>query len=254
MIPPSLRPKTFSVNESDNAELQQLLSEVNALTSEKSLREIQFNEKQQAVKEKRAKLASLELQSGTANATLVERQHRMTEKQNEFNDIQNRKEKTIKELHDLEQQIKDESRLIESTREKIKGLSVETDGQQQMRQALSRAKEEKSTLEHRLSTKQQHLAQIQSDLERYQQIAENQRALIEQYTRSEQKETPAAIAELSAKFKQVKLLLHRFSLSPRQRSRVVARGFGRSNGLEQFEFDDERISTGFGSVRLEPIG
>ena len=211
MIPPSLRPKTFTINESDNAELQQLLSEVNTLTSEKSLREIQFNEKQQAVKDKRAELASLELRSGTANATLVERQQRLTEKQNEFNDIQNRKDKTIKELQDIEQQIKDEMRLIETTREKIKELSVETDGQQQIRQAFSRAKEEKSTLEHRLLTKQQHLAQIKSDLERYQQIVENQRMLIEQYVKSEQKDTSAAITELTTKFKQVEFF--RFFLS-----------------------------------------
>lgn len=207
MIPPSLRPKTFTINESDNAELQQLLSEVNALTSEKSLREIQFNEKQQAVKDKRAELASLEMRSGTANATLAERQQRLTEKQNEFNDTQNRKEKTIKELQDIEQQIKDETRLIETTREKIKVLSVETDGQQQVRQAFSRAKEEKSTLEHRLLTKQQHLTQIKSDLERYQQIVENQRTLIEQYVKSEQKDTPGAIAELTTKFKQVEFFL-----------------------------------------------
>lgn len=205
MIPPSLRPKTFSIGDSDNAELQQLLSEVNALTSEKSLREVHFNEKQQAVKDKRAELASLELRLGTANATLVERQQRMTEKQNEFNDIQNRREKTIKEIRDIEQQITDETRLIESTREKIKQLSVETDGQQQVRQALNRAKEEKNTLEHRLSTKQQQLAQIKLDLERYQQIVENQKALIDQYTKSDQKDTPAAFAEFSAKFKQVRL-------------------------------------------------
>ena len=126
MIPPSLRPKTFSVNESENAELQQLLTEVNALTSEKSLCEIQFNEKQQAVKDKRAELSSLELRSGTVNATLVERQQRMTEKQNEFNDIQNRKEKTVKDIHDIEQQIKEENHLIDLAREKINELSHET--------------------------------------------------------------------------------------------------------------------------------
>ena len=203
MIPPSLRPKTFSVNESDNAELQQLLSEVNALTSEKSLCEIQFNEKQQAVKNKRAELASLELRSGTVNATLIERQQRMAEKQNEFTEIQNRKEKTMKDLRDIEQQIKDENRLIESAREKINDLSVETDAQQQTRQALSKIKEEKSTLEHRLSTKQQQLGQVKLDLERHQYIVENQRALIEQYMKSDRKDSQAAIAELTAKFKQV---------------------------------------------------
>ena len=203
MIPPSLRPKTFSINESDNAELQQLLSEVNALTSEKSLCEIQFNEKQQAVKDKRAELSSLELRSGTVNATLVERQQRMTEKQNEFNDMQNRKEKTIKDLHDIEQQIKEENQLIEAAREKINELSIETDAQQQVRQALTKVKDEKNTLESRLTTKQHQLGQMKLDLERYQTIVENQRKLIDEYTKSERRDSQAAIGELTAKFKQV---------------------------------------------------
>jgi len=51
----------------------------------------------------------------------------MTEKQNELNDIQNRKEKTIKELNNIEQQIKDENFLIEQAREKINQLSIQTD-------------------------------------------------------------------------------------------------------------------------------
>lgn len=204
MIPPSLRPKTFTVNESDNAELQQLLSEVNTLTSEKSLCEVQFNERQQAVKNKRAELASLELRSGTVNATVVERQQRMAEKQNEFNEIQNRKEKMVKDLRDIEQQIKDENRLIEQARAKINDLSVETDAQQQTRQLLSKVKEEKNTLEHRLSSKQQQLGQVKLDMERYQSIVESQRALIEQYIKSDRKDSQAAMAELTAKFKQVK--------------------------------------------------
>ncbi|CAF3413253.1 unnamed protein product [Rotaria sp. Silwood1] len=203
MIPPSLRPKTFSINESDNAELQQLLSEVNTLTSEKSLCEIHFNEKQQAVKDKRAELSSLELRSGTVNATLVERQQRMTEKQNEFNDIQNRKEKTIKDIHDIEQQIKEENRLITIAREKINELSVQTDAQQETRQTLNKIKEEKNTIETRLLNKQQQLAQIKLDLERCQHIVESQRALIDEYTKSEQKDAQAAIAELITKFKQL---------------------------------------------------
>lgn len=203
MIPPSLRPKTFSVNESDNAELQQLLSEVNTLTSEKSLCEIHFNEKQQAVKDKRAELSSLELRSGTVNATVAERQQRLTEKQNEFNDVQNRKEKAIKEIHDIEQQIKEETRLITEAREKIKELSVQTDAQQEVHQSLSKIKEEKNTIEHRLLTKQQQLSQIKLDLERYQHIVEGQKALIEEYTKSDQKDSPAAIADLITKFRQV---------------------------------------------------
>jgi chromosome segregation ATPase len=202
MIPPSLRPKTFSVNESENAELQQLLNEVNALTSEKSLCEIQFNEKQQAVRDKRAELSSLELRSGTVNATLVERQQRMTEKQNEFNDMQHRKDKTIKDIHDLEQQIKDENRLIETAREKINELSVETDGQQAIRQTLNKIKEEKNTIENRLLMKQQQLGQIKLDLERYQHIVENQKTLIEQ------KDSQIAMAELTAKFQQVEGLIY----------------------------------------------
>ena len=212
MIPPSLRPKTFSVNESDNAELQQLLNEVNTLTSEKSLCEIQFNEKQQAVKNKRAELSSLELRSGTVNATLVERQQRMTEKQNEFNDMQNRKEKTMKDIQDIEQQIKEEARLIETAREKIGELSVETTGQQEIRQKLNKITEEKNTIEHRLLTKQQQLGQVKLDLQRSQHIVENQKALIEEYMKSEQKDSPAAIAELMAKFKQVEGSAYIFSL------------------------------------------
>jgi len=203
MIPPSLRPKTFSVGESDNAELQQLLSEVNTLTSEKSLSEIQFNEKQHAVKDKRAELSSLELRSDTVNATLVERQQRMTEKQNELNDIQNRKEKTTKDIYDIEQQIKEENRLIETAREKINELSIETSGQQEIRQTLNRIKEEKMTIENRLLTKQQQLGQIKLDLERYQHIVDNQKSLIEEYMKSEQKDSQAAITELTAKFKQL---------------------------------------------------
>lgn len=213
MIPPSLRPKTFSVNESDNAELQQLLSEVNTLTSEKSLSEIQFNEKQQAVKDKRAELSSLELRSGTVNATLVERQQRKTEKQNELNDIQNRKDKTIKDIHDIEQQIKDENRIIEQAREKINELSTETNGQQEIRQTLNKIKEEKNTIESRLITKQQQLGQIKLDVERYQHIVESQKALIEEYMKSEQKDSPTAIAELTAKFKQVLKNLRHIHLS-----------------------------------------
>jgi chromosome segregation ATPase len=203
MIPPTLRPKTFTVNESDNAELQQLLSEVNTLTSEKSVCEIQFNEKQQAVKDKRAALSSLELRTGTANATLVERQQRMTEKQNEFNDVQNRREKTIKEVHDIEQQINDENRLIEIARSKINELSVETDVQQQVRLNLTKIKEEKYTLEHRLSTKQQQLSQIKVDLERYKYIVDNQRTLIDEYMKSDRKDSAVAIMELTANFKKV---------------------------------------------------
>lgn len=203
MIPPSLRPKTFSVNDSDNAELQRLLSEVNALTSEKSLCEIQLNERQQAVKDKRAELSSLELRSGTVNATLVERQQRMAEKQNELNDIQNRKEKTAKDIQDLEQQIKEENRLIEVAREKINELSVETDAQQEMRKTLNRVREEKNTVESRLMTKQHQLSQAKLDLERCQQIVEGQRTLIDAYTKSDFKDSPAAIAELAARFKQV---------------------------------------------------
>jgi chromosome segregation ATPase len=203
MIPPSLRPKTFSINESDNAELQQLLSEVNTLTSEKSLCEIQFNEKQQAIKDKRAELASLELRSGTVNATLVERQQRMTEKQNELSDIQNRKDKTIKDIHDIEQQIKEENHIIEQAREKINELSTETDGQQEIRKALNKIKEEKNTMENRLLTKQQQLGQIKLDLERYQYIVEKQKALIEEYMKSDQKDSPTAITELTAKFQKV---------------------------------------------------
>jgi chromosome segregation ATPase len=203
MIPPSLRPKTFSVSESDNAELQQLLSEVNTLTSEKSLCEIQFNEKQQAVKGKRAELSSLELRTGTVNATLVERQQRMTEKQNELNDIQNRKDKTIKDIHDIEQQIKEENHLIETAREKINELSVETDGQQEIRQTLNKIKDEKNTMENRLIMKQQQLGQAKLDLQRYQHIVDNQKTLIEEYMKSNQKDSPEAIAELTAKFKQV---------------------------------------------------
>jgi chromosome segregation ATPase len=203
MIPPSLRPKTFSVSESDNAELQQLLSEVNTLTSEKSLCEIQFNEKQQAVKGKRAELSSLELRTGTVNATLVERQQRMTEKQNELNDIQNRKDKTIKDIHDIEQQIKEENHLIETAREKINELSVETDGQQEIRQTLNKIKDEKNTMENRLIMKQQQLGQAKLDLQRYQHVVDNQKTLIEEYMKSNQKDSPEAIAELTAKFKQV---------------------------------------------------
>ncbi|CAF1023585.1 unnamed protein product [Adineta ricciae] len=203
MIPPSLRPKTFSVNDSDNAELQQLLSEVNALTSEKSLCEIQFNEKQQAVKDKRAELASLELRCGTVNATLVERQQRMTEKQSELSDIQNRKEKAIKDIHDIEQRIKEENRLIELAREKINELSVETDAQQEVRQTLNRIRDEKNTIESRLLNKQQQFNQVKLDLERYQNVVEGQRALIEQYMKSEQKDSLSAINELTLKFKQL---------------------------------------------------
>lgn len=203
MIPPSLRPKTFSVNESDNAELQQLLNEVNALTSEKSLCEIHFNEKQQAVKDKRAELSSLELRSGTVNATLAERQQRMSEKQNEYNDFQNRKEKVIKDIHDIEQQIKEENRLIAAAREKINELSVETNAQQEVQQTLHKIKEEKNTIEARLLTKQQQLGQIKLDLQRYQQIVERQKTLIEEYLKSENKDTPAALAELKAKFQEV---------------------------------------------------
>jgi DNA repair exonuclease SbcCD ATPase subunit len=208
MIPPSLRPKTFSINESANAELQQLLSEVNTLTSEKSLCEIQFNEKQQAVKDKRAELSSLELRTGTVNATLVERQQRKTEKQNELDDIQNRKNKASKDIQDIEQQIKEENRIIEQAKEKINELSIETDGQQETRQILNRIKEEKNTMENRLLTKQQQLGQIKLDLERYQHIVENQKALIEEYMKSDQKDSPAAIAELTAKFKQVHKSIH----------------------------------------------
>ena len=203
MIPPSLRPKTFSVSESDNAELQQLLSEVNTLTSEKSLCEIQFNEKQQAVKDKRAELSSLELRLGTVNATLAERQQRMTEKQNELSDIQNRREKTMKDIHELEQQIEDENRLMNTARTKINELSVESNDQQEIRQNVSRIKEEKSTLESRLMSKQQQLGQIKLDLQRYQQIVESQKALIEEYLKSDQKDSPAALAQLTAKFQQV---------------------------------------------------
>ncbi|CAF3824319.1 unnamed protein product [Adineta steineri] len=203
MIPPSLRPKTFSVNESDNAELQRLLSEVNALTSEKSLCEIKFNEKQQAVKDKRAELSSLELRSGTVNATLVERQQRMSEKQNELSDIQNRKDKTIKDIQDIEQQIKEENQLIDKAREKINDLSVETDAQQEIRQTLNKIKEEKNTIENRLLNKQQQLSQIKLDLERYQHIVEGQRTLIDEYMKNEQKDSPAAIADLTKRFKQL---------------------------------------------------
>ncbi|CAF0953237.1 unnamed protein product [Rotaria magnacalcarata] len=203
MIPPSLRPKTFSVNESDNAELQQLLNEVNTLTSEKSLCEIQFNEKQQAVKDKRAELSSLELRSGTVNATLVERQQRMSEKQNEFNDIQNRKDKAVKEINDIEQQIKEENHLITVAREKINELSVHTDAQQEVRQTLNKIKEEKNTIETRLMNKQQQLGQIKLDLERSQHIVESQRALIEEYMKSDKKDSPTAITELINKFKQL---------------------------------------------------
>lgn len=203
MIPPSLRPKTFSVSESDNAELQQLLSEVNTLTSEKSLCEIQFNEKQQAVKDKRAELSSLELRLGTVNATLAERQQRMTEKQNELSDIQNRREKTMKDIHELEQQIEDENRLMNTARTKINELSVESNDQQEIRQNVSRIKEEKSTLESRLMSKQQQLGQIKLDLQRYQQIVDSQKALIEEYLKSDQKDSPAALAQLTAKFQQV---------------------------------------------------
>ena len=209
MVPPSLRPKTFSVGESENAELQQLLSEVNTLTSEKSLYEIQYNEKQQAVKDKRAELASLELRSGTVNATLIERQQRTSEKQNELSDIQSRKEKTIKDIHDIEQQIKEEQRLIEQAKTKIGELSVETDSQQEIRQTLNKIKEEKNTIENRLIIKQQQLGQIKLDLERYQQIVEKQKTLIEEYIKSDQKDTQAAITELTAKFQQV---LKRFSV------------------------------------------
>lgn len=205
MIPPSLRPKTFSVNESDNAELQQLLSEVNALNSEKNLCEVHFNEKQQAVKDKRAELAALELRSGTANATLAERQQRMAEKQKEYNDIQNRKEKTLKDLQELEQQIKDEQRSIDQARERLKGLSVESNAQQEARQKLSRLKDEKTTQEDRLNLKQQQLTQSKLELERYQFIAESQKALIDEYLRSEQKNSQAAIDELKMKFQQVSL-------------------------------------------------
>jgi chromosome segregation ATPase len=208
MIPPSLRPKTFSVNESDNAELQRLLSEVNTLTSEKSLCEVQFNEKQQAVKDKRAELSSLELRSGTVNATLVERQQRMAEKQNELNDIQNRKDKTIKDIYDIEQQIKEENHLIDVAREKINVLSIETDSQQEVRQTLNKIKEEKHTVENRLLNKQQQLSQIKLDLERYQHIVESQRALIDEYIKSEQKDSPAAMAALTTKFKQVHESIH----------------------------------------------
>lgn len=203
MIPPSLRPKTFSINESDNAELQQLLSEVNTLTSEKSLYEIQFNEKQQAVKSKRAEIASLELRLGTVNATVVERQQRITEKQNELNDIQNRREKTMKDIHDLEQQMKDETRSIETTRTKINELSVESNDQQEIRQNFNRIKEDKTTLESRLISKQQQLNQIKLDLQRYQQIVDNQKALIEEYLKSDQKDSPAAITQLSSNFQRV---------------------------------------------------
>ena len=205
MIPPSLRPKTFSINESDNAELQQLLSEVNTLTSEKSLCEIQFNEKQQAVKNKRAEISSLELRLGTVNATLVERQQRITEKQNEFNDIQNRREKTMKDIHELEQQIKDETHSIETIRMKITELSVESNDQQEIRQNVNRIKEEKMTLESRLMSKQQQLNQIKLDLQRYQQIVDNQKSSIEEYLKSDQKDSPAAIAQLTAKFQRVSL-------------------------------------------------
>ncbi|CAF2404088.1 unnamed protein product [Rotaria sp. Silwood2] len=203
MIPPSLRPKTFSINESDNGELQQLLSEVNTLTSEKSLCEIHFNEKQQIVKDKRAELSSLELRSGTVNATLVERQQRMTEKQNEFNDIQNRKEKTIKDIYDIEQQIKEENHLITIAREKINELSVQTDAQQEVRQILNKIKDDKNTIETRLLNKQQQLAQIKLDVERYQHTVESQRALIDEYMKSEQKDSQVAIQELITKFKQL---------------------------------------------------
>ncbi len=208
MIPPSLRPKTFSVNESDNAELQQLLSEVNTLTSEKSLCEIQFNEKQQAVKNKRAELSSLELRTGTVNATLVERQQRMTEKQNELSDIQNRKEKTIKDIQGIEQEIRDENRLIEAAREKINQLSAESNGQQEIRQAMNKIKDEKNTMENRLSMKQQQLGQVKLDLERYRNIVEGQKALIEEYMRSEQKDSQAAVTDLTAKFQQVYKCVH----------------------------------------------
>jgi chromosome segregation ATPase len=199
MIPPSLRPKTFSINESDNAELQQLLTEVNTLTSEKSICEIHFNEKQQAVKDKRAELSSLELRTGTVNATLVERQQRMTEKQNEFNDIQNRKDKTVKDIQDIEHQIKEENHLIDSAREKINELSLETNVQKEVHQTLTKIKEEKNTIENRLLTKQQQLGQIKTDLERYQHIVEGQKALIEDYMKNDQKD----ITELTMKFKQV---------------------------------------------------
>jgi chromosome segregation protein len=209
MIPPSLRPKTFSVNESDNAELQQLLTEVNTLTSEKSLCEIQFNEKQQAVRDKRAELSSLELRSGTVNATLVERQQRMTEKQNEFNDIQNRKEKTVKDIQDIEQQIKEENRLIDSAREKINELSLETNAQKETHQTLNKIKEEKNTIENRLLTKQQQLGQIKLDLERYQHIVDGQKALIEEYMKNDQKD----ITELKTKFQQVQNSLKLYIIS-----------------------------------------
>ena len=142
--------------------------------------------------------------SGTVNATLVERQQRMTEKQNELNDVQNRKEKTIKDIHDIEQQINEENRLIETAKEKINELSVETNGQQEIRQTLNKIKEEKNTIENRLITKQQQLGQAKLDVQRYQHIVDNQKALIEEYMNNPQKDSPAAIADLIAKFKQVK--------------------------------------------------
>jgi chromosome segregation ATPase len=123
--------------------------------------------------------------------------------------MQNRKEKTTKELHDIDQQIKEENRLIEIAREKINELSVETDAQQEVRQSLTKMKEDKNIIESRLSNKQQQLGQIKLDLERYQHTVENQKALIEEYMKNEQRDTPAAIAELTARFKQVESSIHR---------------------------------------------
>ncbi|CAF1388834.1 unnamed protein product, partial [Didymodactylos carnosus] len=50
MVSPSLRTKTFHIKESDKQESLQLLNQVSQLTSEKSLRDIQLNERGQLIK------------------------------------------------------------------------------------------------------------------------------------------------------------------------------------------------------------
>ncbi|CAF0806425.1 unnamed protein product [Didymodactylos carnosus] len=204
MMPPSLRPKTFHINESDNQELQQLLNEVSQLTGEKSLHEIQLNERDQLIKQKRSELASLELHVETVVKTLNEREQRQTEKQNDLYDIEEKKRKAVQHINDLKQQISTEEQSIQQIQEKLHVLAVDYDVQQQndvrIKNSVDQLKLEKNSFETKLMTKQQTLSQMTHDLEKFRYITENQKKLLDDYMGSNDQQE---ISELIIKFKQI---------------------------------------------------
>ncbi|CAF0799548.1 unnamed protein product [Didymodactylos carnosus] len=206
MMPPSLRPKTFHINESDNQELQRLLNEVSQLTNEKSLREIQLNERDQLVKQKRSELASLEFHVETVVKTLNERELRKTEKKNALSDFEEKKRKAVQYINELKQQISMEEQ-AKQVQQKLHASAVEYDIQKQndsrIKNNIDQLKMEKNSLESKLMTKQQTLTQLTRDLEKFRYIVQNQQKFLTDYINSNGQQ---AITELILKFQQATTL------------------------------------------------